>query len=53
MTMDSENDAPEIAGLKAGGRWKPGRYALTTRTLDIRSGILAQASLYHQVTKRC
>jgi len=37
----------------ANGRWKPGRYALTTRTLDIRSGILAQASLYHQVTKRC
>ena len=37
----------------ADGRWKPGRYALTTRTLDIRSGTLAQASLYHQVTKRC
>ena len=37
----------------ANGRWKPGRYALTTRTLDIRSGTLAQASLYHQVTKRC
>ena len=37
----------------ANGRWKPGRYALTTRTLDIRSGTLAQANLYHQVTKRC
>jgi len=37
----------------ANGRWKPGRYSLTTRTLDIRSGLLAQASLYHQVTKRC
>lgn len=37
----------------ANGRWKPGRYSLTTRTLDVRSGILAQASLYHQVTKRC
>ena len=37
----------------ANGLWKPGRYALTTRTLDIRSGSLAQASLYHQVTKRC
>ncbi len=37
----------------ANGRWKPGRYALTTRTLDVRSGILAQASLYHQVTRRC
>ena len=37
----------------ANGRWKPGRYALTTRTLDLRSGISAQASLYHQVTRRC
>lgn len=37
----------------ANGRWKPGRYALTTRTLDVRSGMLAQASLYHQVTRRC
>jgi hypothetical protein len=37
----------------ANGRWRPGRYSLTTRTLDIGSGILAQASLYHQVTKRC
>jgi hypothetical protein len=37
----------------ANGRWRPGRYSLTTRTLDIRSGILAQATLYHQVTKRC
>ena len=37
----------------ANGRWKPGRYSLTTRTLDIRSGISAQASLYHQVAKRC
>lgn len=35
------------------GRWKPGRYSLTTRTLDVRSGILAQASLYHQITRRC
>jgi hypothetical protein len=37
----------------ANGRWKPGRYSLTTRTLDLRSGISAQASLYHQVTRRC
>ena len=37
----------------ANGRWKPGRYSLTTRTLDVRSGLLSQASLYHQVTKRC
>ena len=35
------------------GRWKPGRYALTTRTLDLRSGISAQASLYHQITRKC
>jgi hypothetical protein len=37
----------------ANGRWKPGRYSLTTRTLDTRSGIVAQASLYHQITRRC
>ena len=37
----------------ANGRWKPGRYSLTTRTLDLRSGFLAQASLYHQITRRC
>lgn len=37
----------------ANGRWRPGRYSLTTRTLDVRSGISAQASLYHQITRRC
>jgi len=37
----------------ANGRWKPGRYSLSTRTLDLRSGISAHASLYHQVTRRC
>jgi hypothetical protein len=37
----------------ANGRWKPGRYSLTTRTLDLRSGISAQASLYHQITRKC
>jgi len=37
----------------ANGRWKPGRYALTTRTLDVRSGISAHASLYHQIARRC
>jgi hypothetical protein len=37
----------------ASGRWKPGRYAMITKTLDVRSGISAQASLYHQVTRRC
>jgi hypothetical protein len=37
----------------ASGRWKPGRYSLVTKTLDLRSGMSAQASLYHQVTRRC
>ena len=37
----------------ANGRWKPGRYALTTKTTHVRSGLSAQASLYHQVTRRC
>ena len=37
----------------ANGRWKPGRYSLSTRTLDLRSGISAHASLYHQITRRC
>jgi hypothetical protein len=37
----------------ANGRWRPGRYALTTRTFDLRSGISAHASLYHHVTRRC
>jgi hypothetical protein len=37
----------------ASGRWRPGRYSLTTTTLDVRSGISAQASLYHHVTRRC
>jgi hypothetical protein len=37
----------------ANGRWKPGHYSLTTKTTDARSGLIAQASLYHQVTRRC
>jgi hypothetical protein len=37
----------------ANGRWKPGRYSLTTKTTHVRSGLIAQASLYHQVTRRC
>ena len=45
---------PRTLGLGcAGGRWKPGRYAMTTRVTDVRSGLVAQASLYHQVTRRC
>jgi hypothetical protein len=35
------------------GRWKPGRYSLTTKTTHVRSGLIAQASLYHQVTRHC
>ena len=37
----------------ASGRWKPGRYAMTTKTTDTRSGLIAQASLYYQVTRGC
>ena len=45
---------PRALGLGcAGGRWKPGRYALTTRVTDVRTGLVAQASLYRQVTRRC
>lgn len=35
------------------GRWKPGRYAITVRTLDPASGLTASASLYYQETGRC
>jgi hypothetical protein len=46
--------APKAYGMACGnGRWKPGRYSLTTKTIDVRSGLVAQASLYHQVTRRC
>ncbi len=46
--------APRVLGLGCpGGRWKPGRYSMTTRVRDVRSGLLAQASLYHQITRRC
>ena len=46
--------APKAYGMAcANGRWRPGRYSLTTKTLDVRSGISAQASLYHHVTRRC
>ena len=37
----------------ANGRWKPGRYSMTVKTTHVRSGLIAQASLYHQVTRRC
>ena len=46
--------APKAYGMGcANGRWRPGRYSLTTTVLDLRSGISAQASLYHQITRRC
>ena len=35
------------------GRWKPGRYSMTTKTTDPRSGLIAQTSLYHQITRVC
>lgn len=37
----------------ANGRWRPGRYSLNTKTTHVASGLSAQASLYHHVTKRC
>lgn len=46
--------APKAYGMACpNGRWKPGRYSLTTRVTDVQSGLLAQASLYRQVTGRC
>jgi hypothetical protein len=45
---------PKAYGMAcANGRWRPGRYSMTTRTLDVASGISAHASLYHQITRRC
>jgi hypothetical protein len=45
---------PRRLGLGCtGGRWKPGRYSMTTRVTDVTSGLLAQASLYRQVTRHC
>ena len=45
---------PRALGLGcANGRWRPGRYSLNTTTTHVASGLIAQASLYHQVTRRC
>lgn len=45
---------PRALGLGcANGRWRPGRYSMTTRTTHVASGLVAQASLYRQVTRRC
>ena len=46
--------APRALGLGcANGRWKPGRYSMTTNVTDVRTGLVAQASLYRQVTRAC
>jgi hypothetical protein len=37
----------------ATGRWRPGRYSMTVKTTHVGSGLIAQASLYHQVTRTC
>jgi hypothetical protein len=37
----------------ASGRWKPGRYSMSVKTTHVRSGLIAQASLYHQITRPC
>ena len=45
---------PRALGMGcADGRWRPGRYSLTTRTTHVASGLIASASLYRQVTRRC
>ena len=46
--------APRSLGMGcASGRWRPGRYSLTTKVTHVASGLIAQASLYRQVTRRC
>ena len=45
---------PRTLGMGcASGRWRPGRYSLTTKVTHVASGLIAQASLYRQVTRRC
>lgn len=45
---------PRVLGMGcSSGRWKPGRYSMTTRVTELRSGLVAAASLYRQVTRRC
>lgn len=45
---------PRALGMGcANGRWRPGRYALSTTTTHVASGLAAQASLYYQVTRAC
>jgi hypothetical protein len=46
--------APRALGMGcANGRWRPGRYSLNTKTTHVASGLIAQASLYYQVTRPC
>ena len=46
--------APRALGVGcASGRWRPGRYSLVTKVTHVASGLIAQASLYRQVTRRC
>jgi hypothetical protein len=46
--------SPRALGMGcANGRWRPGRYSLNTTTTHVASGLIAQASLYYQVTRRC
>jgi hypothetical protein len=35
----------------ANGNWRPGRYSIGVRTVDVRTGLTAAAHLYHQVTR--
>lgn len=45
---------PRTLGLGcSGGRWRPGRYSMTTRVTELRSGLAAAASLYRQVIRSC
>jgi hypothetical protein len=46
--------SPRVLGMGcANGRWRPGRYSMSTKTTHLASGLIAQASLYHQVTRAC
>jgi hypothetical protein len=46
--------SPRALGMGcANRRWRPGRYSLTTKVTHVASGLIAQASLYRQVTRAC
>lgn len=45
---------PRALGMGcASGRWRPGLYSMITKTTDTASGLIAQASLYHRIKRRC